>query len=131
MVCLSFHKTYFREYHLLMPAFIRFRSTCFSERLKVDALFIKQPTYFFLRMFLFKESPKKSQTFILTSMKRGNSIIAFHHVFILLFTPSLFKNFSLQAKHKDFDFFKAILSTSDIIFIKLIYIKGSFGFTFE
>ena len=31
-----------------MAAFIRFRSTCFSEHLKVDALSMKQPRYFFL-----------------------------------------------------------------------------------
>ena len=68
-----------------MAAFIRFRSTCFSEHLKVDALFIKQPSYFLLRIFLFKESPKKTHTFILTSMRRGNFIIAFHHVFIITF----------------------------------------------
>ena len=31
----------------------------FSEHLKVDALFIKQPNYFFLGIFLFKKSPPK------------------------------------------------------------------------
>ena len=59
-----------------MAAFIRFRSTCFSEHLKVDALFMKQPRYFFLGAFLFKNTC----TFILTSMVRENSIVAFHHV---------------------------------------------------
>ena len=68
-----------------MAVFINLRSTFFSEHLKVDALFIKQPCYFLLGIFLFKESPKETHTFILTSMRRGNSIIAFHHVFIITF----------------------------------------------
>ena len=42
-------------------------------------------------------------------MMGGNSITALFS--LLLFTPSLFKNFSLLAKHKDFVFFKATLST--------------------
>ena len=42
--------------------FYTFRSTCFSEHLKVDVLFIKQPSYFLLAIFLFKESPKKHIT---------------------------------------------------------------------
>ena len=49
----------------------------------------------------------------------------------LLFTPPLFRSFSLLTKHKDFDFFKATLSTLNIIYIKIVKIKGSFGFTFE
>ena len=56
-----------------------------NDGCKVDALFIKQPRSVFLGMFLFKELPQKKHTFILTSMKRGNSIIAFHHVFIITF----------------------------------------------
>ena len=70
--------------HFLNYIYI-FISTCFSEHLKVDAVFIKQPNYFFLGVFLFKASPKKVRTFILTSMTRGNSIIAFHHVFMITF----------------------------------------------
>ena len=81
-----------------MAAFIRFKSTCFPEHLKVDALFIKQPSYFFHRIFLFKESPKKK------------------HVHI-----------SLLAKHKNFDFFKATLSMLNITYIKLICIKAHLG----
>ena len=73
----EFSDTYFRE-HLLKAAFMRFRSTCFSEHLKVDALLIKQPNYFILGIFLFKELPKKTRTFIPTSMMTGSSIIAFH-----------------------------------------------------
>ena len=109
MACLNFQNTYFRK-HLLMAAFIRFRSTCFSEHLKVDALFIKQPNYFFLGIFLLQKSPQKTHTFILMHSS-------------LLFMPSLFKNFSLLAKHKDFDFLKATLSTLNIIYRKLIYFK--------
>ena len=52
----KFDNTYFRK-HLLMAAFILFRSICFSEHLKVDAFFIKQPSYFLLGIFLLKESP--------------------------------------------------------------------------
>ena len=84
MACMNFQNNCFRE-HLFMAAFILFRNNCFSEHLKVDAFFIKQPFYFFLGMFVFKKSPKKTRTFILTSMMRGNSIIAFHHVFMLTF----------------------------------------------
>ena len=40
---------------------------------------------FFLVKYLFKESPKKRRTFILTSMMKENSIIAFHHVFMVAF----------------------------------------------
>ena len=40
MACLNFQNTYFRE-HLLIAAFICFKSTCLSGHLKVDALFIK------------------------------------------------------------------------------------------
>ena len=119
MACLNFQNNYFRK-HLLMAAIIRFRSTCFSEHLKKDALFIKQPSYFFLGIRLFKESPKEIRTFILNSMIRGNSIIAFHHVFHHSRRHSP-KNFSLLEKHKDFGFFRATLSSLNIIYIKLIY----------
>ena len=54
------------------------------EHLKLDAL-LSNRAVFLLGIFLFKESPKKTRTFILTSMMRGNSIIAFHHVFIITF----------------------------------------------
>ena len=53
MACLNFQNTYFRK-HLLMAAFIRFKNTSFSENLKVDALFIKQPSYILLGIFLCK-----------------------------------------------------------------------------
>ena len=58
MACLNFQNIYFRKY-LLMAAFIRFKSACFSGKLKVDALFMKQPSYFLLGIFLCKESSKK------------------------------------------------------------------------
>ena len=83
MACLDFQNTYFRE-HLEMTAFTCFRSTFLSEHLKVDTLFIKQPSYFFLGIFSFKESPKKIRTVILTSMMRENSIIAFKATFSTL-----------------------------------------------
>ena len=76
-----------------MVAFIRFRSTCFSEHLKVDALFIKYLSYFLLGIFLFNESPKKTRTFIPFSMVRGNSIITFHVFMIALYVVTLEKLF--------------------------------------
>ena len=36
-------------------------------------------------MFFFKESPKETRTIILTFMMKKNSIIAFHHVFMITF----------------------------------------------
>ena len=69
-----------------MAAFIRFGSTCFSEHLKVAAaFFIKTPCNFFLKKFLFEESLRKARTFILASMMKENSIIVFHHVFMVTF----------------------------------------------
>ena len=131
MACLNFQNTYFRK-HLSIAVFIRFRCTCFLEHLKVDALFIKQLSDFFLGIFLFKESPKKKHvpSFSLPWGERIQSVL-FIMFSSLIFTPSFFKNFPLLTKHKEFDFFKATLSTLNIIYIKLIYIKSSFGFTFE
>ena len=40
----------------------------------------------------------KTRTFILTSMMTGNSIIAFHHVFMITFYVVTFKNFFLLTK---------------------------------
>ena len=61
----------------------------------------------------------------------GISSLLFCMFSSLLFTPSLFKKFSLLAKHIDIDFFKVTLSTLNIIYKKPVYIKGSFGFTLE
>ena len=58
-----------------MAAFMHFRSTCFSEHPKVDPLLSNWAIFF---SEYFKESPKKTHTFILTSMMRGNSIISFY-----------------------------------------------------
>ena len=111
-----------------MAAFIRFRSTCFSEHLKVDALFIKQPNYFFSQYFYFKNCPKKYVLSFTLPWGEGIPSLLFIMFSSLLFAPTLFKNFSLLAKSKDFDFFKATLSTLNITYIKPIYIKSSFGF---
>ena len=93
--CDNFQNIYFREY-LLLTAFIRFRSTSFSEHLKVAAaFFIKQPCNFFLEKFLFKESSKRARSFILTSMMKENSSIAFHHVFLITFYADTLQNLSL------------------------------------
>ena len=76
MTCLNFQNTYFRK-HLLIATFIRFRSTCFSEHLNVDALFIKQPSFFLLGIFLFKDSPKKN-TYLHSDFHEERG---FHHCF--------------------------------------------------
>ena len=127
MDCLNFQNTYFRKY-LLMVAFIRFRSTCFSKTSKWILSSLSNSAIFYLEYFYLKNHPKK-HTLILTSFMRGNSIIAFMFLSLLFMLP-LFKNFSLLAKQR-FYFFKATLSTLNIIYMKLIYIKSSFGFTFE
>ena len=84
---------------------------------------------FFSEYFDLKNYQKKERrTFILTSMMRGNSIFALHHVFTITFTASLSKNFSLLTKLKDFDFFKATFSINHYIHKtylhkKFIYIR--------
>ena len=119
---LEFSENLFQREHLLMAAFICFGSTCFSEHLKVaTASFIKQPYYFFLEIFLFKESPKETRTIILTSMMKENSIIFFIMFSWLLFMPTLFKNFSLPIKLKYFHFFNPILEVG-VIFTSPIYL---------
>ena len=107
MARLNFQNICFRE-HLLMAAFIRFRSTCFSERLKKDALFIKQPSCFFLG--------KKHIPSFKPPRGEGISSLTFIMFSSLLFTSTLFKNVSLLAA----------ISKLNIIYMKLIYIKGSF-----
>ena len=107
MARLNFQNICFRE-HLLMAAFIRFRSTCFLERLKKDALFIKQPSCFFLG--------KKHIPSFKPPRGEGISSLTFIMFSSLLFTSTLFKNVSLLAA----------ISKLNIIYMKLIYIKGSF-----
>ena len=114
MACLNFRNTYFRK-HLLMAAFICCRRTCFSKHLKVDALFIKQPSYFLLGIFLFKESPKKHIPSLSLHWGEGIPSLLFIMFSSLLFTPSPFKNFSLLAKQTLWFLY---------IYIKLIYIKS-------
>ena len=118
--CDNFQNIYFREY-LLLTAFIRFRSTSFSEHLKVAAaFFIKQPCNFFLEKFLFKESSKRARSFILTSMMKENSSIVFHHVFLITFHADTLQNLSLLMKLKNFDFFNPIPG-GGVIFTSPIY----------
>ena len=86
---------------------------------------------FFSEYFYLKNHQKKHvPSFSLLWGERIQSVL-FIMFSSLIFTPSFFKNFPLLTKHKEFDFFKATLSTLNIIYIKLIYIKSSFGFTFE
>ena len=99
MACLNFQNTYFRE-HQLTAAFIRFRSTCLSEHRKVDIFFIKQPSYFFLGIFLLKESPKKYVPLFSLPWLDGIPSLLFTMFSWLLVTPSLLKNFSLLVNWK-------------------------------
>ena len=69
----------------MMAAFILLESTCFLDNSKWMLLFsLSNRAIFFLGIFLFS-SLQKTRTFILTSMMRGNSIIAFYYVFMITF----------------------------------------------
>ena len=68
-----------------MAAFILLENTCFLDISKWMLLFsLSNRAIFFLGIFLFL-SLQKTRTFILTFMMRGNSIIAFHYVFMITF----------------------------------------------
>ena len=68
-----------------MAAFILLENTCFLDTSKWMLLFsLSNRAIFFLGIFLFL-SLQKTRTFILTFMMRGNSIIAFHYVFMITF----------------------------------------------
>ena len=122
MAFLNFQNTYFGK-HLLMAAFIHFRSTCLSEHRKGDVSFIKQSSYFFLGIFSLKESPKKHVPSSSLPWWDGIPSLLFIMFSWLLVTPPLLKNFSLLTKRKDFDFLKATISRLNIIYIKLILFK--------
>ena len=97
MACLNFQERYFRPF-FLMAGFIRFRSTWFSEHLKVDALSsLSNGAIFFSKYFYLKITQRNMYIHSHFHDKRE-----FHH----FLTPSLFKNFSLLTKLDDFDFFK-------------------------
>ena len=66
-----------------MAAFMRFRSTSFAELLKWMYSSLSNRAIFFREIFLFKESFKKLTLSL--RIRRGNSIIAFDHVFIITF----------------------------------------------
>ena len=61
---------------------------------------------FSLKYFYLKKH-RKTRTFIVTSMMRENSIMAFHHVFLITFYAVTLQ--ALLKNLKDFDFFKATL----------------------
>ena len=116
MACLNFQNTYFRK-HLLLAAFIRSKSTCFSKHTKVDALFIKQTSYFLLVIFLFKELPKKKT--YLHSHFHGER--EFHHCFSSYFHHYFLcrhssKTFLYWRNIKILIFFKATLSTLNTLY---------------
>ena len=78
MAWMNFQNNYFRK-HLLYEALLsQNNSKCMLSSLSNRAIF-------FLEYFILKNRRKKTRTFILTSMMRGNYIIAFHHDFMLTF----------------------------------------------
>ena len=79
--------------------FLRFRSTCFSEHLKVDDFFIKQPCYFFSEYFQLKNHPKRHIPSFSLPWWEGIPSLFFIVFPSLLFTLSLFKTF-LDWKNK-------------------------------
>ena len=113
---LNFQSTYFRE-HLLMAA-IRFRSICFSENLKLDAFSLNNRVIVFRNIFILRTT-QKTCTFILTSMMRGNFVVAFHHASIITFYVVTLEKLSLVRKFKNFDFFKATHSSIQAIHFAL------------
>ena len=118
--------------HLLMAAFLRFRSTCFSEYLKWMLSSLSKQANFFSEYFCIKNHSKNIYFHSPFHEEREFLSLLFIMFSSLLFRSSLFKNFSSLTKLKDFDFFKATtLSTLNIKYVKLIYIKGWFWFTFE
>ena len=69
--------------HLSMAAVIRFGSTCFSEHLKAAAaFFIKKPYYFFLGIYLFKESYKETWSSHDEREFHHYFSVCFHHYFL-------------------------------------------------
>ena len=70
----------------MMAAFILLESTCFLDTSKWMLLFsLSNRAIFFLGIFLFLSLQKTRTFFILTSMMRGDSIIAFHYVLMITF----------------------------------------------
>ena len=106
MACLNFQNTYFRQHHqnywwLLLYVL---EALVFQNTSKWMLSSLSNQIIFFSGYFYFKNHPKKHiPSFSLPSM-------LFIMLSLLLFMLSLFKNFSLLAKHKDFDFFKAALT---------------------
>ena len=114
MACLNFQNTLFRE-HVLMAAFIHFRSTCtcFHSISKWMLSSLSNRAIFF-GIFLFKELPKKIRTFIMFSWLRLR-----HH------SP---KTFLYWRNSKILISLKRRTLVLTIIYIKLISIKSSFTF---
>ena len=83
----------------------------FQNTLKWMLSLLSNQAIFFSKYFYLKNHLKK--TVISFSLPWGERIPSLLFIMFssLLFTPSLFKNFSFLVKHKDFDFFKEILST--------------------
>ena len=98
MACLNFQNTYFKK-HLLMAAFILLEALVFQNTSKWMHSSLSNLDIFYSEYFYLKNHPK-THTLILTSMRRGSSIIAFHYVFIITFYAATRQNFFLLAKHR-------------------------------
>ena len=74
-----------------------FQRTSLDGLYVLEALVLSNRAFFFLGILLFKELSEKTHTFILTSMKRKNPTIAFHHVFVItLYALTLQKLFFID-----------------------------------
>ena len=116
MPCLNFQNTYFKKY-LLTAAFIRFKFTSFSEHIKVDALFIKQRSYFFSEYFDLNNHPNNTYLHSHFHEERGFDQCCsscFFHYFLRRHSLKTF----FYWRNKDFHFFQATLSTLNILYIR-------------
>ena len=117
MSCSNFQNNSFRKHLLMAP---KWMLSSLSNR-----------AMFYWECFYLKNHPKN--TYLHSHFHEEREFhhcfsSCFHHYFLCFLSS---KTLFFLAKHKDFDFFKATLSTLNIIYIKLIYIKSSFEFTFE
>ena len=83
------------------------------------------------KYFYLKNHPEKHLPSFSPPWGEGIPSLLFIMFSSLLFTPHSSKTFLYWQNIKDFDIFKATILTLNIKYIKIIYIKSSFGFTFE
>ena len=125
---LNFQNIYFRE--LLLMAAMHFRALIFWNTSNWMLSSLNNFAIVF-KIFLYNESPKK-HVLILTSMMRGKFIVAFHHFFINTFyVVTLQKLFFTKETLTFWFLWSDKLSTLNIVYVKVIYLKGSFWLTFK